>query len=335
MRTACYTDPDIFDTLAGEWDTLVNPAPAEYLFMSYEWQRIWWKHLGRGSLSIVTVRDDQNVLRGIGPWFIEQEGERRIVRTIGSTEVVDYLDILALPGYEQETLAALLEFMLSQEAPRWDVLDLHNIPQNSLTLSLLPELARAKGLMVTVAPLEECPIIELPGSYEEYLATLDKKQRHELRRKRRRAQEMQVDWYTVGPEHDLDAEIEAFLELMAMSATDKKAFLKLPGHLSFFKEIGPTMFKKGILELTFLTFGGRRAASLWQFAYRDRMMLYNSGLNPVDFPGLSPGVVLLTFSIEDAIRRHFRLYDFLRGDEEYKYRMGAQKTNVYKITIHR
>ncbi len=65
------------------------------------------------------------------------------------------------------------------------------------------------------------------------------------------------------------------------------------------------------------------------------MMLYNSGLNPVDFPGLSPGVVLLTFSIEDAIRRHFRLYDFLRGDEEYKYRMGAQKTNVYKITIHR
>jgi CelD/BcsL family acetyltransferase involved in cellulose biosynthesis len=303
--------------------------------MSRDWQRIWWKHLGRGQLSVVTVRDEREVLRGIGPWFVEQEGERRVVRIIGSTEVVDYLDILTTPGCEREVLTALLEFMLSQEAPAWDALDFCNIPPSSPALALLPELARTKGLTVVVTPLEECPVINLPSSYEEYLATLDKKQRHELRRKRRRAQEMQVSWYIVGPEHDLDAEIEAFLELMAMSTTDKYAFLKLPGHLSFFKEIGPAMFEKGILELSFLTLGGRRAASLWQFAYRDRMMLYNSGLNPLDFPGLSPGVVLLTYSIENAIQRHFRVYDFLRGNEEYKYRMGAQRTNVYNIVIHR
>jgi len=335
VKTAWYASPDIFDTLAGEWDTLVNPASPELLFMSYDWQRIWWKHLGRGHLSIVTVRDDRGVLRGIGPWFIEQEGEQRAVRIIGSTDVVDYLDILVVPGYEQDVLSALLDFMLSQDAPQWDILDLCNLPQNSPVLVLLPELAKTKGLTVTVAPLEECPIINLPRSYEEYLGMLDKKQRHELRRKRRRAQEMQAGWYIVGPEHHLDKEIDAFLELMAMSTTDKSAFLKEPGHLSFFKEIGPMMFEKGILELSFLTFEGRRAASLWQFAYRDRMMLYNSGLNPVDFPGLSPGVVLLTYNIENAIQRHFKVYDFLRGNEEYKYRMGAQKTNVYNITVYR
>jgi CelD/BcsL family acetyltransferase involved in cellulose biosynthesis len=64
-------------------------------------------------------------------------------------------------------------------------------------------------------------------------------------------------------------------------------------------------------------------------------MLYNSGLNPLDYSGVSPGIVLLTFSIEDATRRGYRLFDFLRGEEEYKYRMGAAPKPIYRLTIGR
>ncbi|HEC21566.1 MAG TPA: GNAT family N-acetyltransferase [Chloroflexi bacterium] len=335
MNAELYTVPSVFETLSGEWDTLPDPARPADLFMSHDWQRIWWTHLHPGELAIITLRDDENVLAGIAPFFVREEDGVRTVRIVGCVDISDYLDILVRAGQEEPALSALLDFMLSDQAPAWEVIDLCNIPQDSPTLNLLPRLAESRGLTVETSVQDVCPVIRLPGSYEDYLAALSKKQRHELRRKRRRAEEQGVGRYIVGPEHDLEAEIEAFLGLMAMSTTEKAAFLREPSHEAFFREMGRTFFENGSLNLIFLTVGGERAAALWQFAYGDRMMLYNSGLNSTDFAPLSPGVVLLTYSIEDAIRRGFRYYDFLRGDEPYKYRMGAETTTVHNIVIRR
>jgi CelD/BcsL family acetyltransferase involved in cellulose biosynthesis len=99
--------------------------------------------------------------------------------------------------------------------------------------------------------------------------------------------------------------------------------------------MGRSLFDQGMLDLLFLTVEGKKAAAMWQFVYGDRMMLYNSGLNPSDFAALSPGIVLSTYSIEASIEKGLALYDFLRGDETYKYRMGARDTSIYRISVHR
>jgi CelD/BcsL family acetyltransferase involved in cellulose biosynthesis len=335
VRAELHTTPAVFDLLAGEWNSLLDPRRSDNLFTGWYWQRIWWEHLGRGTLCVVTIRDGEGALRGIGPWFVEETDGRRIVRFIGCEEVSDYLDFLLMPGHEEEALGALLDFMLSGEAPEWDSFELCNIPQDSMTLDLLPQLAEARGLTTEVIVADVCPVVPLEGTYEDYLAGLDKKQRHELRRKRRRAEGHPVDWYIVGQEHDLDAEIDRFLALMAMSTGEKADFLKQPGHRAFFREMGKVMFEQGRLELIFLTVGGSPAATMWQFTCGERTLLYNSGLNQADYAFLSPGIVLLTHSIEDAIRRGMKKYDFLRGDEAYKYRMGGVATTVHTIFIRR
>jgi CelD/BcsL family acetyltransferase involved in cellulose biosynthesis len=335
VKAKLHTTPAIFDTLAGEWDHLLHPERSDVFFSSLDWQRTWWKHLGRGTLSIVTVRDDGGALRGIGPWFIEEIDGQRAVRFVGCVDVSDYLDFLLMPGHEEEALGALLDFMLSGEAPEWDIFDLCNIPQDSPTRTLLPRLAKARGLTVEESVADVCPVITLPATYEDYLAAMDKKQRHELRRKRRRAEAALVDWYIAGDAHDLDTEIDKFLELMSLSTAEKDTFLQEPGHQAFFREMGRITFERGWLELIFLTVDGQPAAVIWQFAYRDRMLLYNSGLNQADFGTLSPGIVLLTYGIEDAIQRGLSKYDFLRGDETYKYRMGAETTTVHNIRVRR
>jgi CelD/BcsL family acetyltransferase involved in cellulose biosynthesis len=96
------------------------------------------------------------------------------------------------------------------------------------------------------------------------------------------------------------------------------------------------MYAQGLLDLTFLTVNNsQRAAAMWNFAYKGRMMLYNSGLNPVDYPSLSPGIVLLTYNIEHTIASGYSVYDFLQGDEEYKFRMGATPIQVKNLQITR
>lgn len=332
MNAELHTTEAVFSSLKAEWDSLLHPERSTDFFMTLGWQQTWWKHLGRGTLAVVAIRDEAGVLIGLGPWFID---EQRVVHTIGCKDVTDYLGVMAKTGQEEAVYQALLNFMCSADAPAWESFALCNVPQDTPTLTQLPTIAQSHGLMTETQQEDVCPVIFLPDTYEGYLESMDKKQRHELRRKRRRAEEYGVNCYVVGSEHNLDEEIDAFFELMAMSTPDKAAFLQEPGHKAFFHEMGHVMLDAGYLHLIFLTIEGQRAAAMWQFGYQDRMMLYNSGLNPSAFSALSPGIVLLTFSIDDAVQRGFKIYDFLQGDEEYKYRMGAVTTTVHNLNMRR
>src|SRR5262249_42511200 len=143
----------------------------------------------------------------------------------------------------------------------------------------LPRLLAERGFSVQTKPQEVCPIIPLPRDFETYLEQLDKKNRHELRRKVRRAEasEDKVDWYIVGKEHDLEAELNRFLELMAASHPEKAKFLEDPKNVAFFRTIVPQVAVCGWLQLTFLTVNGKAAATYLNFDYDNRILVYNSG----------------------------------------------------------
>jgi CelD/BcsL family acetyltransferase involved in cellulose biosynthesis len=63
--------------------------------------------------------------------------------------------------------------------------------------------------------------------------------------------------------------------------------------------------------------------------------VYNSGYDPSQFSHLSPGIVVTARCIEHAISLGRSEFDFLRGDEVYKYRFGAQDTEVRRLLIAR
>jgi CelD/BcsL family acetyltransferase involved in cellulose biosynthesis len=49
----------------------------------------------------------------------------------------------------------------------------------------------------------------------------------------------------------------------------------------------------------------------------------------------SPGWVLLGELLQWANENGRKHFDFMRGDEDYKFRFGAQKRNVLRVTISR
>jgi len=333
MKIDFHSSNHIFDDLRNEWDALLSPVRSDSLFLTCEWQKLWWDSLGNGALSILTVRNESNKLIGIAPWFIESVENIKIVRTIGCTEVADYLDVIAETGEEFSVLSDLLEFMLSKNAPDWDLIDLCNIPHDSFTLSLLPPVAQKLGLNIQIKVQDLCPIIELPATFNDCLAMLNRTRRQSLRRKRKIMEALGYNWYKVDKEYDFNSEIIAFLDLMSLSRPDKAEFLERPGMRTFFLKMGKSMFEKNAMELYFLENKKKRVAAVWQFVCKDRIMFYNSGWNKNLYSHLSPGIVLLSYCIEHAIQRGFRRYDFLRGSEYYKYRLGGNDVPVYNITI--
>ena len=332
VNITLYESDSVFCDFWGEWDELLANTDARQIFLTCEWQSTWWQAYHPGRLSVLVLRDDHSGRwMGIAPWFIDTLPDgQRVVRTVGCVDVTDYLDIVARRGFEEKVFETLAGW-LAEHTNEYDEVRLCNIPQKSHALARMPELVRAKGLSALVRLQEVCPVVTLPERFEDYVTSLDKKNRHELRRKLRRASGM-ADWYIVGPDHDLKAEIERFVELMAASSASKAQFLQDPQNRRFFELIVPKLAKCGWLQLAFLSVDGHAAAAYLNFDFDNRILVYNSGHNP-DERDLSPGIILLARLVEHAIRRGREAFDFLRGDESYKYDMGGKDTNVYQLVI--
>ena len=334
--------PGGFAALAAEWNKLVKRTRTNNFFSTYEWQTTWWQYLGEGELWIVAFRrPETQALVGIVPLYLvtNTKGKRtgkRQLNLVGCIEVSDYLDIIAIKGCEQQVYENLLEWLQSPQAPGWDILDLCNLPEDSLTYQALPPLFEQTGLTVDVFQEDVAPQFRLPLHYETYLQELvDKKQRHEIRRKQRRAErEAKIDFYIVDKRQNLVAEVDDFIALQQASREDKAQFMT-PEMRRFFSGMAQCMLDAGYLRLCFMTINGEKAAALLAFEYDRKFLLYNSGYDPDAHSQLSPGWVLLAYSIQYAIAAGCQLFDFMQGNEEYKYRFGSQDYKVMRVVVCR
>lgn len=333
MKLTVYTQTDLFTQLKAEWNALLVRSTANRLFSTWEWQSTWWETYQPGQLLVITCHDDDDKLVGIAPWFIaENANQERVLATIGCKEVTDYLDLIIDRDCSSEVMNAFAQY-LQDHQDDFTRIALCNIPQDAISYQEFPAILEAHGFNVQLEEEDVCPIIQLPDTWEGYLNLLDKKQRHELRRKLRRiaGQADEVTWYTVGPEHDITQEMENFLALMEASDPDKAVFLSDENNRRFFKRISAVMQASGWLQLNFLRINGTLAAAYFNFIYNGHVLVYNSGLLPDEFGHLSPGIVLLANTIQQAIENNFAVFDFLQGNEEYKYRMGGQDIHVYNL----
>jgi CelD/BcsL family acetyltransferase involved in cellulose biosynthesis len=330
-----YYDASGFETLAREWNDLLHRSAADTIFLTLEYQRTWWRCLCEGELLILAVRDGAELI-GIAPLFATTSPQgQRALATVGCVEVSDYLDFIVAQGRAREVYAALVDFLTSPRALDWNLLDLCNIHQDSPTLTVLPALAEGRGWIVSMARDDVCPLVRLPGTWEEYLRMLDGKQRREIRRKLRRASgQAALNWYIVGPQHDLQAAVEDFLDLMAASSPDKAAFLT-PRMRDFFRQLAQVAYDAGWLRLVFLEVEGQKAAAYFNFVYNNRVLVYNSGLDWQAFPKFGAGIVLTAFCIRHAIAHGHEAFDFMQGSERYKYQFGGRDVEVRRLLVRR
>jgi CelD/BcsL family acetyltransferase involved in cellulose biosynthesis len=317
------------EELCLEWNLLLDKTATHVPFMRNEYLRLWWETRGGGEwpedtqLLVVTAHEDGKLI-GVAPFFYVPDWQGKpSLMLLGSVEISDYLDLVARPADLPAFLDALLPFLCKPGMPPWERIDLYNILDSSPTLLALEQAAARLGWKYKAEQLQHSPYIPLPGNWETYLAGIDKKQRHEIRRKMRRAEELGLPlrWYFVTDPAAVDSEIEDFMELMRMDE-DKKRFLT-PKMIQAFRKTVRCAFDEECLFLAFLEIGGKKAAGYLSFDYLNRIWVYNSGINWKDYSEYSPGWVLLGYLLQWANENQREAFDFMRGNEEYKYRFGA------------
>jgi CelD/BcsL family acetyltransferase involved in cellulose biosynthesis len=322
---------DLHDRLeavgAAAWDDLLGRVAFPSPFSSWTWQRAWAQAFAEERrLELRSVVDVRGRLLALLPLY---EAEPDVFRLVGGVDVSDYLDLIVEAGHAEEVWTALL----GSPGLGQVVWDLHAVPAASPTVTTLPRLVTAYGRAAMVTVEERCPVVTLPSSWEQYLAALSGKHRHELTRKMRRLRREAPDARptSLGARSEVEARFDDFLRLHRRSRAGKAKFMdeRMEG---FFRAIVASLAERGQLRLWFLDTAAGPLASFITLEWDGTVGLYNSGFEP-SRASLAPGLVLLAHMIEDAIVRGKTRFDFLRGEERYKYEFGPIPEDVCQVRI--
>jgi len=265
----------------------------------------------------------------------------------GASYHADYATVLTAPEDLTAVSDALVEHLAARQPAGethpmpWDVVDLRRLrcgdPAGDALAAAFGRREIAEGWTLNVEREDVCPVVTLPegADLDGYLATLDKKARHEIRRKVRRA--ASAGEIALEDSADPVADLEAFIELHQRRWGDDGLFKPGPGGDAgrvFFRRLFELLGVDGGVGLAFLRVGDRRVAAGIHLEVEDGFLYYNAGVDP-DARELSPGVVMVAMYVERALTAGKRRLDFLRGHESYKYEWGAVDEPIQRLLVRR
>jgi len=233
-------------------------------------------------------------------------------------ELTDEQDVVAPDGREGDVASAAIRWIAAERPAR---VVLEYVPEDAPTLGIAAAALRAAGYHVQRARLVTSPRLALPGDFDSYVRGLGKKERHELRRKIRRLETVGDASFRWASDAERGAVIDRFFALHRLSRGAKADFMT-PAVERFFRDIADALVPLDRLRLGVLRAHGADAAVLFTFAYRGTLALYNAAYDPA-LASLSLGIVTHAWAVREAIAEGLDTYDLLRGDEPYKYDLGA------------
>jgi CelD/BcsL family acetyltransferase involved in cellulose biosynthesis len=354
------------------WDRLVAASPWATPFSGWAFHRAWWDAYGTTAHDQTLVVTDRATDRTIAivPLMHRHEVEPSDAEThttirhghpgdltnvaptakaifFGASYHADYATVLAAPDVLPAVSEAVVAYLASEarsDDPHpdpWDVVDLRRLrcgdPAADALAVAFARREMTEGWTLNVEREDVCPVLTLPPGidFDGYLATLGKKDRHEIRRKIRRAETLGEIRLTDSP--DPLADLDTFIDLHQRKWGDEGLFPPTPGGdmsrvflRRLFEEHGPD----GPIRLSLLTVADRLIAAGIQFLTPDGYLYYNAGVDP-EARDLSPGVLMVAAYIERAITEGCHRLDFMRGNEPYKYEWGAVDEPIQRILVRR
>ena len=312
-----------FALLEPVWDELLQASRADNFFLTWQWLFTWWKHESAARrLHILLVFEGRQLI-GIAPLCVRPLAPERLVpwralEFLGTGAVgSDYLDLIIRRGHERQALNTVAVHLVKTGLP----LELGQVADGNTCVTELVALLRAKGWHCARREVSVCPYVDLPDSFDTFLQSLGASHRYNFRRRLRQLnKQFEVSFEQSRTSAEISEALERLIDLhlgrwqhRGGSTALHRASLR-----DFHHELVQLAGQAGRLRMYVLRLGDTVAATLYGFLYADKFYFYQSGFHP-DFEKYSVGLVTLGLSLQSAIEDGAREFDFLHGDESYKF----------------
>lgn len=318
-----------FSEAQSDWEQL-ETSVNHYPFQSLWYQKVFAESFSNeGNIHILGVYEEKTLL-AIGGF----ETDGSLVRFLGtrdvsdtsalSQDITDFGDLLwSERGKEKPDLVwqSLIDYWKEQQMTS---LQLDYVRQDSPTYRFSSAHASTE-----ITQQEVSPYISLPTSWDEYLASLSKKDRHELKRKIKRL-ETQTS-YKMCTNKSMPEDFEQFIKLHRLSDFQKEKFMT-DRMKDFFWKVISTKKETWDTHICSMFVNDKEVAAIMVFTNDQQVLLYNSGFDP-EYSYYSVGLLIKAFLIKHAIEEGKKTYDFLRGNERYKYDLGAKDMPLFQIKV--
>jgi len=347
IRDACR-----FLSLRDEWDSLVEAA-AVSIFQTFDWQWTWWKFFGKRLRLHILLFRQGGTLIGIAPLYVDVHSalgmklyqqlrfmgggvrDWRSQWNLAEYGPSDYLDVIALPGFESAVGDRFLAYL--REETWLDEASLENIPENGVLMNAVVPQLRSRGWQFSILQDHVCPRITVPASLEEYTHTLRSSVRHRLSQARRAyTNEGLFELRSIESREKIEEAVDELVRLHQLRWNR----LGYPGMFAdnrfrvFLKEVAERFLEKGWLWFKTAQANGRCIAARLGFQFKGCLNDFIAGFDEKS-PAAKrrPGIALLLSMIEDAIQRRLRTVNLIRGYETYKYEFTSEVTHNWKVVI--
>ncbi len=320
-----------FETLAPEWAELHRATPDALPFSHPVWHEAWLRHCGADAFPVFLALRSPGEEEGEAPLLgvIPLDVGRSEPRFLGDPGLSDHSGALISPGQEVGAAAALIEWLMEDLSPNFEA---WGLPEGGRLRPALLAAAARYGWSAVEEPEAVTPTVELPDTWEAYVAALPKKYRHELRRKLRNLERAgDVGFVSATAPGEVAEVTEGLLAMMRESREEKAVFLT-PEREAFFRDLATGLSDHGLARIATLTFDGRPAARIFALEGGGTTMLYNSGFDP-SLSRLAVGLLSKALLVRDAIERGRDAVDFLRGTEPYKRHLGGRPRDIVTVRL--
>jgi CelD/BcsL family acetyltransferase involved in cellulose biosynthesis len=325
-----------FRDLRDEWSELLQASTSNNFFLTWEWLYTWWKHLrGNRQLHIVTVRHEGRLV-ALAPLALKPAQWSRLMpfemlEFLGCGNVgSDYLSLIVRRGFEGTALPALIARL--QESGY--VLELSHVDRTSEQMTAAAAELRSQGWREQSVTVERCPHIMIEGhDWESFLGTLGRTHRTNFRRKLKKLNQLytlRIDEATTDAERRASLDILVNLHLKRRQELDGSDALHTPELLAFHDEATAIALERGWLKLHVMWLDDKPAAAMYGFEYGDVFYFYQSGFDSA-YATYSVGLVMTGLGVQMAIERGLRDFDFLHGEEPYKYLWASAERELLRF----
>jgi hypothetical protein len=289
-----------------------------YPFQSKEYQDLFKKHFITDSQSIVVCDDTEyEIIPDKRAVFVGMKP------VLNNQEITDYGDIV---NPSKEKIQSHIDKLKTSDVTS---VQFGYVRETSPLFQILSEMSPD-----TPNQQEVAPFISLPSSWDGYLESLERTDRKELKRKWKRLETIsyKLRFFEISKKEDDIEMFEAFIRLHKLSDHNKEQFMS-DFMKDFFRDLLSLRIPGWRQKLAFLYIDDKPAASIFYFENEKEILLYNSGYDP-EQKYYSAGFLLVAHLIKKSIEDKKTTFDFLRGNERYKYDLGGKDERLFQFNIH-
>lgn len=321
-----------------DWERLFFANPYHSPFLAWGWMYSWLEHLaGPHELFVLTLWDDEKVLQAIVPLLFRKPGKRspQIFNICGyGPDCSDHLGTLHLPAYDARVHEIIAD-AIQRNVQKNCRLELNSLDSFQGAPKRLRTALRLRGRMSRMPEQHVCPKVQLPRTWEEFMSQLSSNFRSQVRRSYRRvANDENLEFRSLNESGSRQFAVDLIkLNRARMRDLGITSSLENEQFREFLVDSVRYMATKNIAWMDTVKQENRTVGAALNFVHGNAIYYYMGGFCE-EAKKIGPGNALFAHVIQRGISQQYKIYDFLRGAENYKYRWGAMDFADERLIVY-